>query len=326
MPPPERILSAYSHVAGAVEDLRGYVSQTLKGYCANNRYLFFDRVKSPESLSEKLEGGRTASWSKIDDLYGCTIVVPTANHEVRVIRKLDACFSKRSIKSRGTTLKAPDVFRFDATRYYCTLTETAAMLRTPGAGKQIFEVQIVTAFEYAWTSVTHDLIYKGDTADWRKQRLAAQLKAAVEQIEMIIEAFDEVSAAVAPSAWPDVKIRSQVIETFQNLFTDGVLDPQLKPISWSRFADNVVALTSSYTESEAKSRAACETLLKEVSTFWRSGGAPDSPRSGSLFQLILGHVGKEGTLGSLDNFIVVESSELADLYALSGVPKPFKFD
>jgi hypothetical protein len=65
------------------------------------------------------------------------------------------------------------------------------------AGGQLFGVQVVTAFEYAWIAATHDLVHKSDDVDWRRLRLAAQpKKAAVKQIEVLIAAFDPASPAI----------------------------------------------------------------------------------------------------------------------------------
>ncbi|MFD3340040.1 hypothetical protein ACFWVW_13035 [Streptomyces anthocyanicus] len=326
MPIPQSVSNAYSQVEPLLKAVSEYVEQTLRTYCDRSGYLFFDRIKKVESLSEKLEGGRIAKWSEIDDLYACTIVVPTTSHEPGVIRKLDACFARVSMRSRGTTKKAPEVFRFDTTRYYARLSEGAAAERAPGIESVTFEVQIATAFEYAWSTVTHDLVYKGDRVDWKKQRLAAQLKAAVEQIEMIIGAFDQVSGAVPESEWPEIAAKDSIVERFQELIADGVIASNLTPVSWRRFADNVSALVASYTPNNYARPSAIDALLVEFATAWRQPSAPPCPESGSLFQMVLGHVGKPDTVGSLDKYTVVNSVEMRDFYSLENVGREFKFD
>ncbi|WP_157881055.1 hypothetical protein [Streptomyces griseoruber] len=323
---PQSVSNAYSQVEPLLKGISEYAEQTLRTYCDRSGYLFFDRIKKVESLSEKLEGGRIAKWSDIDDLYACTIVIPTASHEPGVIRKLDACFARVAMRSRGTAKKAPEVFRFDTTRYYARLSENAAAERVPGIGGVTFEVQIATAFEYAWSTVTHDLVYKGDRVDWKKQRLAAQLKAAVEQIEMIIGAFDQVSGAVPESEWPEIAAKDSIVARFQELIADGVIASNLTPVSWRRFADNVFALVASYTSNNHARPVAVDSLLTEFATAWRQPGAPPCPESGSLFQMVLGHVGKPDTVGSLDRYTVVNSVEMRDFYNLDNVCREFEFD
>lgn len=326
MPVPQSVSNAYGQVEPLLKSVSEYVEQTLRTYCDRSGYIFFDRIKRVESLSEKLEGGRIAKWSDIDDLYACTIVVPTTSHEPGVIRKLDACFVRAAVRSRGTTKKAPEVFRFDTTRYYARLTEVAATERAPGIEGVTFEVQIATAFEYAWSTVTHDLVYKGDRVDWKKQRLAAQLKAAVEQIEMIIGAFDQVSVAVPESEWPEIATKDAIVERFQELIADGIISSNLTPASWRRFADNVFSLVSSYTPNNHARPAAVDALLVEFATALRKPGAPPCPESGSLFQMVLGHVGNASTLGSLDKYTVVNSVEMRDFYGVENVSREFQFN
>ncbi|MFI8531268.1 hypothetical protein ACIGMX_13570 [Streptomyces aquilus] len=326
MPVPQSVLNAYNHVEPLLKQIQEYVRSTLRVYCDRSGYLFFDRVKGVDSLSEKLEGGRVKKWSDLDDLYACTIVVPTATHEAAVIRKLDACFQRTAIRSRGTAKKAPEVFRFDTTRYYGRLLETAALERAAGISHLTFEVQIATAFEYAWSTVTHDLVYKGDRVDWKKQRLAAQLKAAVEQIEMIIGAFDQVSIAVPESEWPEIACKDSIVEAFQELIADGAISSSLTPASWRRFADNVFALISSYTSNPHARVAATNDLIAEFSRYWRQSDAPPNPESGSLFQMVVGHVGRAGTVGSLDKYVIVNSVEMRDLYGVEECKQEFLFD
>lgn len=326
MPVPQSVHNAYSQVEPLLIAIAEYVEQTLRTYCDRAGYLFFDRIKKIESLSEKLEGGRISKWSDIDDLYACTIVVPTASHESGVIRKLDACFTPVTTRSRGTAKKAPEVFRFDTTRYYARLSDGAAAERAPGIQYVTFEVQIATAFEYAWSTVTHDLVYKGDRVDWKKQRLAAQLKAAVEQIEMIISAFDQVSGSVPESDWPEIAAKDAIVARFQELISDGVISSSLTPVSWRRFADNVYALVASYTPNSYKRSAAVDALLDEFATAWRRPDAPPCPESGSIFQMVLGHIGRPETIGSLDKYTVVNSIEMRDFYGLEDVSCEFEFD
>ena len=50
----------------------------------------------------------------------------------------------------------------------------------------IFEVQIKTILQHAWSIATHDLIYKTDTVSWPKERIAFQVKAMLEHAEIAI--------------------------------------------------------------------------------------------------------------------------------------------
>lgn len=326
MPEPEGIRQAFDRVQSLLADIQRYVRETLEPYCRARKYIFFDRTKDLASLSEKLESGRYSAWSELDDLYACTIVVPVSAHEDGVLRKLDSSFDRQRVRSRSEAKKAPDVFRFDGIRWYGRLRAEAAAQRQPGVGEIIFEIQVVTAFEYAWITVTHDLVYKADNADWQKERLAAQLKAAVEQIEVIIAAFDTAAIAVLESPWPDSEARAAIIERCKLLFSDGLLPPTLEPRSWRRFADNFVSLIRSFQRDPEKLKSTVVSILDIMDSDLRGADPVSLPVSGTLFEYVISIVSRAGTPGDLRRFTVVPSRELSDLYKLREIPRPFVFD
>ena len=327
MAEPEAVRQAFTRVEPLLDEVERYVRETLeRNYCRRQRYIFIDRQKTVSSLAEKLDGGRVRAWSELDDLYACTIVVPTAPHENGVVRKLDASFQRAGFRSRSDVRKAPDVFRFDGARWHGRLREETAADRQPGLGEQLFEVQIVTAFEYAWIAVTHDLVYKGDDVDWRRLRLAAQLKAAVEQIEVLIAAFDPASTAIQESPWKETAAKGMIVDRCKLLAADGLVPETLLPLSWRRFADNMFALVRSYEQNPYRIEDAVRTLLDTVDADLRGASPTELPVSGSLFQYVVSVVARNETPGTLEKFVVVPSRELADFYGVRDLPKAFVFD
>lgn len=326
MPEAEGIRQAFDRVQPLLADIQRYVRETLEPYCRSRKYIFFDRTKDLGSLSEKLESGRYSSWSDLDDLYACTIVVPVSAHEDGVLRKLDTSFDRYRIRSRSEAKKAPDVFRFDGVRWYGRIRPEAATLRQPGVGDVIFEVQVVTAFEYAWITVTHDLVYKADNADWQKDRLAAQLKAAVEQIEVIIAAFDTAAVAVLESPWPESEAKKAIIERCKLLAADGLIPVTVEPRSWRRFADNFVSLVRSFQRNPEQLKLAVVEILNTMDSELRGADPVSLPVGGTLFEYVLSIVSKASAPGNLNNFTVIPSHELVDLYGVRDIPKPFVFD
>ncbi len=323
---PAAVSEGYDRLRSAVDSVSEYVGSTLQHYARRRDYIFRERVKPVESLAEKLETGRYNAWSELDDLYACTIVVPTADHEPDVRAFLELLFEPVMLRGRDTTAKPPDVFRFDTTRYIMRLRPMPGVERPPGAESVLFEVQVPSIFQHAWAVVTRDFVYKSDEVDWRRERLVAQLKAAVEQIETIIASFTSTAAGVAVSGHAETDLKRECAIFFRGLHERGLITQQLVPSSWSRFADNVYNLVRSYGRRDPVS--AMRELLRDLETDLIDP-AGQRPHSGSLFQMVLAKVAAGGgttVQRHIRSFPVVESQELRDLYGVTAIPRRLTFD
>jgi ppGpp synthetase/RelA/SpoT-type nucleotidyltranferase len=324
---PTSVEEAYQRVQPALVALAGYVESTLRPWCDDNDYLYRGRIKESESLSEKLETGRFERWSMLDDLFACTIVIPTPKHEDGVLAFVQQAFQQEELRRRNSTKKAPEVFRFDTTRFIARVKPTAMAAGMPAGVDAIkFEIQIPTVFEHAWSVVTHDVVYKADVVDWRRARLAAQLKAAIEQIELVVAGFEENIDFVPRSEDPEVDALQRVVETFDALYSEGMIPEELRPKSWSRFAENVYRLVRSYS-SRSQAPARTVELAATVDAYLRTNNSLADLRSGSLFQAVLGFV-NSGVVpnGNINRYIIVGSSELRDVHQVTNIPQPFIFD
>jgi hypothetical protein len=276
-------------------------------------------------VSEKLGTGRYQRWSELDDLLAYTIVVPAVSHEAKVVEWLDTVFNCVGKRGRASGPKAPDVFRFDATRWYGTV---AGDPTPPGLSEEdlavAFEVQIRTAFDDAWASVTHALVYKGRDVDWRQKRLAAQLKAVVEQVDVLIDTF-EASASDIPE-WRDWRTDAQaeVVRVVGQLVHDGVLDEQLEPESWQRFAESVFELSRRYAGFRDKDSAAfVHELMDGFDDEIRSGKFAVASSASLVHAVVvfaLRHHGEKGP----KRFPLVWDDDLRGLYG--GIKPPAVID
>lgn len=289
---------------------------SLRSFCATQHYLSTVRTKSLPSLSEKIETGRYESLAALEDLVAATIVVPTASHFPEVERFLETILT--STHWRGgprRVTQAPDQFRFDANRIIGVSRIQEELDLPRGLDRLRVEVQIHTAFEYAWTMVTHDLVYKSETVDWRRLRLSAQLKATVEQVDLLIATFEQSAASIPERTHPGTECLAHIIAVFQQWIATGEIPSELKPDTWSRFAENVYSLVRSYTNRGDRVEVNVESLLTSLGESVR---AETPPVSGSLFQVVLGHVARgKVEKGNVRNFRVLWSRELSDFYQLT---------
>jgi ppGpp synthetase/RelA/SpoT-type nucleotidyltranferase len=159
-------------------------------------WFFLVRIKQLESYSQKLETGRVADPSAMEDFLACTVVVENrasiGDAVAHVERFCDVQYTRP--RERGVTHKPSECFPFDDFRMYVKLKADPAVPQGP-VHDVVFEVQIKTFLQHAWSIATHDLVYKGTNVDWSRARVAFQIKAMLEHAEVSIEKVNEVAAS-----------------------------------------------------------------------------------------------------------------------------------
>lgn len=236
----QEIRDAYTASTPHLERLSEYLREQLASYCESNGYMLKHRVKELPSIAAKLQQGRFESWADLDDLVAFTIVVPTRSHESPVQAWLSEHFEHHTTRSRETAEKAPDTFRFDAVRWYGRVAESSVVLPEQEPFRRfLFEVQVKTVFEDAWSVITHDVVYKGDDPSWGRARLASQLKAAVEQIDELVDHFESAASQLPSSPHRQTELIRSAIDTLRKMFDESLVDPELRPNSWASLMNNL---------------------------------------------------------------------------------------
>jgi ppGpp synthetase/RelA/SpoT-type nucleotidyltranferase len=315
-----------------VEHIGKIVKDTVSNYCEEMGFASIHRLKKIESLSEKLESGRFEKWSDIDDMFASAIIIPTLNYENEVITFLENTFTTVNIKRRGSTLKAPDVFRFDSTRFIGKLRMREGDRQNPIIYNIFFEIQIRTAFEHAWVVTTHSLTYKNQVIDWKRQRLSSQLKAASEQMDMLAISFDQASQCIPEYEWPEIWVKKDIIDLFNQAIQNGLIRQELLPKDWTRFSDNVYRLIIAAEDAKemgplrkAKYVQRClKTFFDELETL----GTQKIPLSISLLQLTFGILSDCGLLKPpLNEYYPLITDELVTFYPSVAIfDKRFNFE
>jgi ppGpp synthetase/RelA/SpoT-type nucleotidyltranferase len=234
------ITRRFDLASGDLQRLDSRIRDYVMSLCNDCGYAWVGRRKTLVSTAEKIESGRFRAWRDVDDLIAYTIVVPTAMEVPDVLQDLEKRFHKIVIRDGRKTIKAPDVFRFDATRFIGKIDVSPLPEQDASLGDLAFEVQVRTAFEHAWSVTTHALAYKAGMVDWRRQRLAAQLKAAIEQLDALIIGFESATGNVVAQHWPVTACRSKIEDHFRRLLESGVLPSEAAPESWERFSWNML--------------------------------------------------------------------------------------
>jgi Region found in RelA / SpoT proteins len=314
VPPP--IARKHALVRPYVDSVATRVRDLVASLCEKEGYAYLGRIKDTESLAEKIETGRFGRWAELDDLFACSIIVPTLGDESAVIAHLQRVFSEDACKRRGGTRKDPSVFRFDATRFIGRLRPESV----PNAAAELlavrFEVQVRSAFEHAWSVTTHALAYKSTQVDWRHLRLAAQLRAAVEQLDQVVLGFEQNAQFIAEQVWPDVQARQRIWEFFVRLVDENILPTEVIPRSWGRFSENMLSLIISSSDKRIRNideyvSFALAIVDKEV----RATKLHTFPRSVSLLQFCTGALARHKFFdGQPQHFSPLVTAELLSLF------------
>jgi hypothetical protein len=176
-----------------------------------------------------------------------------------------------------------------------------------------FEVQVRTAFEHAWSDVTHALVYKGQHVDWRRKRLAAQLKALVEQVDSLIDSFESSASSIPESRDWRTDAQAEVLAIFDRLTNDALLDESATPDSWQRFAESAYHLARGRSRDDREAATVLEALCRDFDRAVRAGDFRVAS-SGSLIQALAGFAMAAWGAASLKGVPVVWDEDLQSFY------------
>ena len=316
----------YEQYLPLVKKVAKQVKETMLNFCDNKGYALTSRIKAIESLAEKIETGRFKKWSELDDLFGCTVIMPNLSQEQKVIKFCQDIFQVTKIVKRGQNKKSPDTFKFDSTRILARLkrVDDTNIDNLLSIFNVIFEIQIKSAFEHAWAVSTHDLVYKSSEIDWKKLRLAAQIKAIVEQLDTMILAFEQISPAIQESEYPEIKKKCQLAIATQELFQQKKIPEELKPKDMTRFCDNLYGILA-----RAGKEDKVQEVIKCITKKIHSTPSKQIPRSISLLQYFLAIlVEAEIIILPLDKYYFHITSELLTLYPIfqNNIDSIFQYD
>jgi ppGpp synthetase/RelA/SpoT-type nucleotidyltranferase len=176
--------------------LRSRVDHLIK-YHKKSSWHYDSRIKDLESFALKVETGNIEDPSNMNDFFACSIIVENTIMLQDALLLVEKHFDivEKKPSTPDFTPNAPDSFAFDDLRLYVRLKPDAGQPFDSGPNKLckvVFEVQIKTFLQHAWSLATHDLTYKGDEVNWAKQRIAYQIKAMLEHAEISIREIEKI--------------------------------------------------------------------------------------------------------------------------------------
>lgn len=232
------IRAIYQEVRELHKLLEARVKEAFEGG-KRKQWFFLCRIKEEESFALKLETGRVSDPRTMEDFFACTLVVEnrsSISEALNIVEDICDIVSRRP-PDEGKTHKSPDEFCFDDLRLYVKLKASDQLPPTP-LNDIIFEIQIKTFLQHAWSIATHDLVYKGQNVDWGRARVAYQIKAMLEHAEISVERVDAMAES-SLLAVTDEKIRKlkAVIDWLRSTW-----DGEWLPKDMVRLAENIIAM------------------------------------------------------------------------------------
>ena len=230
----------YDEQRGTFDRLGDAVGTLIHGHL-NKEWHYVGRIKGRESFALKLETGRVTDPRKLEDFFACTIVVRNMGEVTEaetIVQRLFEQLERRP--PRANYMRSdPFAFDFDHLRLHMRWREDDRL--PPSEFTEMpFEIQIKTYLQHAWAIATHDLIYKTDDVNWRKARIAYQVKAMLDHAETSIAHAEQLAAAADLQIENDRidEIRA-VISMLKDVWSE---DPTRLPEDVRRLAENILVL------------------------------------------------------------------------------------
>ena len=224
------------------EELAKRVRELLVRY-KEKRWYYDERIKELESFALKIETGKIDNPDNANDFFGCTIVVRHGGEiesAKELVKKLFDVVSQDPTENRLTE-KHPHSFPFDDLRLHAKLKHDSRQARDSThnrLAKVLFEIQIKTFLQHAWSKATHNLVYKSDEISWPKSRVAYQVKAMLEHAELSIHEIDKLKESILLNKIDENTVRLTKIKKF--------LTDNWPPVAWPtdlvRLSGNVDSL------------------------------------------------------------------------------------
>lgn len=158
----------------------------------NKRWHFEQRLKAEETFAGKVEAGLATNPAALEDFLACVLVVPNLEDVAKaehLVREHFEVIERRPRYAHSTVKNSAD-FAFDDVRLYLRYPADDA-LPPQKSDNVVFELQVRTFLQHAWSVSTHDTVYKSDSVSWARERVANQVKAMLEHAEVAIDALTE---------------------------------------------------------------------------------------------------------------------------------------
>ncbi len=185
---PQSFILAYDQVYPTLKRLEAFVEPRMQQIATKNNGVYSARIKESESILVKAEkGGYRNLFEEMDDLFACTITVPNSLMIKNILEEIQATF--KVIEQRQRPLK-PTEFAYNDLNLSLQVIPYSRN-KKKAFWDLVFELQIKTLLQQAWSQAGHDIIYKAKRKTWGLERIASQLRALLEMADSILANLED---------------------------------------------------------------------------------------------------------------------------------------
>ncbi|MBL7091657.1 hypothetical protein [Acidovorax sp.] len=222
---PPSFKQSYMDIHPVLERLEAAVQPRAEEIAKRYNGVYTGRIKEPESILIKAEKeGYKHPFLQMDDLFACTITVPNSQAIEDVRRDVEAIFQLVEVRQRAVE---PEEFAYnDLNLSLKTIPEF--WNRGEAYLDLVFELQIKTLLQQAWSQAGHDVIYKARKKTWGLTRITSQLRALLEMADSLLANLDSAANILQGTIeYPKYSKRNQIIDILECAWDDPRLPGNL---------------------------------------------------------------------------------------------------
>lgn len=229
---PPSFNQAYRKVLPTLERLEQAVGPRAREIASRHNGSYSGRIKQPESILIKAErNGYQNPFQEMDDLFACTITVPNSLAVRDVRHDVEQAFSLVKVRQREVK---PEEFAYNDLNLSLKVIQDFSN-QGEAYVDLVFELQIKTLLQQAWSQASHDVVYKAGRKTWGLARIASQLRALLEMADSVLAnlqgAADTLQGTIK---YPNYETTNQLITVLEAFW-----DPSSLPSDLDRAAQVV---------------------------------------------------------------------------------------
>lgn len=215
---PPSFVQSYAEMRRVLQRLEAVVRPRAQVIAHRYEGSYTGRIKTAQSTLIKAEcRGYALPFREMNDLFACTITVPTLP-SIEDVRK-DIVDTFQIVEERQRALK-PEEF------VYSDLNLSARIRpdywnRDEEYLDLVFEIQVKTLLQQAWSVATHDIVYKGKKRVWGLVRISSQLRALLEMADSVLADLEAAADILqGPIEYPEYMRINELVSFLQTYWED----------------------------------------------------------------------------------------------------------